>query len=138
MDEKKIESGFKLLSVVLLESSFKREGNIDFSVRLDNQVEINTGYNLSNNNSINCFVEVNFKSLFEGKIAAQSNIKMAGVFEKMGESEIDVDAFGKINAPAIIYPFIREHLGTLTMKSGLTPFLLPPLNFVALSKSSVK
>ena len=54
---------------------------------------------------------------------------MLGGFEKYGEPILTDDKFKAINAPAIIYPFIREHLHNLCQKSGIPNVLLPTVNF---------
>jgi len=41
-----------------------------------------------------------------------------------------------INCASIIFPFIRESVADLTRRSGLTPLILDPVNFVALYESS--
>lgn len=57
-------------------------------------------------------------------------VKMAGVFERVGESKLeDLEQFGKINGAAIIFPYIREHITNLSLKAGIPPIILPPVNF---------
>ena len=38
--------------------------------------------------------------------------------------------FPKINAPAIAYPYLRAYVSNLTLQSGVTPVMLPTINFV--------
>ena len=38
--------------------------------------------------------------------------------------------FPKINAPAIAYPYLRAYVKNLTLQSGVTPVMLPTINFV--------
>jgi preprotein translocase subunit SecB len=59
---------------------------------------------------------------------------MIGIFEKKGESVIDLENFGNVNGAAIIYPYIREHLTSLSVKAGVGIILLPPTNFAAYNK----
>ena len=40
----------------------------------------------------------------------------------------------KINAPAIAYPFLRSYVATILLNSGLSPIMLPTINFVDLAK----
>jgi preprotein translocase subunit SecB len=42
---------------------------------------------------------------------------------------LNLDQFGHVNAAAIIYPYIREHLSNLSAKAGLGLIFLPPVNF---------
>lgn len=39
-----------------------------------------------------------------------------------------------VNAPAIIFPYIRSYITTLTALSGIDPIILPTLNLSALGK----
>ena len=38
--------------------------------------------------------------------------------------------FPNINAPAIAYPYLRAYVSNLTLQSGVTPVMLPTINFV--------
>ena len=38
--------------------------------------------------------------------------------------------FPKINAPAIAYPYLRAYVSNWTLQSGVTPVMLPTINFV--------
>lgn len=39
------------------------------------------------------------------------------------------DSFFKYNAPAIVFPFVRAYINTLTSLSGIKPIVLPTINF---------
>lgn len=60
-----------------------------------------------------------------------SSIEMTGIFSYTDDMKMSIEAFANINAPAILYPFIREHLATLAAKADMKRMLLPPFNFVA-------
>ncbi|EGY27601.1 hypothetical protein DA2_0124 [Desulfovibrio sp. A2] len=57
----------------------------------------------------------------------------------LDDAEIaDQDTFRRltqVNIPAIIYPYIREHVSDLSRRSGGDPIHLPPVNFVMLAES---
>jgi preprotein translocase subunit SecB len=61
-------------------------------------------------------------------------VTMAGDFEVLDmekSPEIDIIEFSEINAAAILYPYIRQHIRTLTLESGFVqPIILPVMNFV--------
>ena len=46
----------------------------------------------------------------------------------------EVESFGKINCPAILFPFSRECIADITRRAGFSPLLLPAINFLALGK----
>ena len=129
---------YKLLNIILIESSFKREPIIEF----DNK-EIKNNINIDVQNSIdgkNLFVTVilNFDTSLHEKKFIVSKIKMLGIFEFGEKTKLSIEDFGYINAPAIIFPYIREHLSNVSMKAGIQPILLPPINFVKLAKEKRK
>ncbi len=39
-----------------------------------------------------------------------------------------------LNAPAIVFPYIRAYISTITIQSGLKPILLPTFNLSSLSE----
>jgi len=132
------KNSYKLLSIILIESFFKRAPFIDFSNdKLHNGINIDIK-NSINENILGVTVTLNFISKIEDKEVISSEIKMVGNFEFSKETNIPLDDFGKINAPAIIFPFIREHLSNVSMKAGIQPILLPPINFVNLAKEKKK
>jgi preprotein translocase subunit SecB len=62
---------------------------------------------------------------------------MLGIFEPSDWNDPHLENFANINAPAIIYPFIREHIASLTTKAKM-PYILPPFNFVELAKNKAE
>jgi preprotein translocase subunit SecB len=56
-----------------------------------------------------------------------------GLFDSTTEvnDEFINSPFLKINAPAILYPFIRAYISTITINAGLEPIILPTINFAA-------
>ncbi len=133
------ENTFKLLSIILIESSFKREPQIDFdNQNLHNNINIDVQTSTENSNILYVTVILDFDTSIESKKFISSTIKMLGVFEFGKELTIPLDSFANINAPAIIFPFIREHLSNVSMKAGIQPILLPPINFVELAKDKKK
>ncbi len=61
-----------------------------------------------------------------------------GLFELHGEKSEFFRSFCYINAPALIYPYIRETVFSLTGKAGIQPINLPPFNFVAFGKNTME
>lgn len=129
------KNSFKLLNVLLIESTFKRASNIDFSSdNVHNNIDIDI-QNSTTENILGVTVTLKFSTVIEGEEMISSEIKMAGNFEFSKTTNIPLENFGNINAPAIIFPFIREHLSNVSMKAGIQPILLPPVNFVNLAKN---
>lgn len=129
MEEKKdLESGFRIINILLLESSFNRIQNVVFN-NPEIKQEVNVDVNVSvNGNTVGVAEQVIYKQIFNDIEQVTAVIKMAGVFEKSGESPLDLEQFGQVNGAAIIYPYIREHLSSLSAKAGLGLIFLPPVN----------
>jgi len=133
------KDAFKLLNIILIESYFKREPQIDFDNKnLHNNINIDVQNSTENSNILYVTVIMDFDTSIDNKKFISSKIQMLGVFEFGKKLPLSLDSFANINAPAIIFPFIREHLSNVSMKAGIQPILLPPINFVELAKDKKK
>jgi len=129
IEKNKIDSGFKIVNLLLMESSFSREVTVSFD---PHQVEsiVNIDVNVQvNQNTVYVTETLDYSQKVGNKNQVMSKIKMAGVFEKIGTNALDMDNFGRVNGAAIIFPYIREHLTNLSSKAALGLIILPPFNF---------
>jgi len=124
-------SGFRVLNIFLVECEFFREMNISFEPeKKTTNAEVDSSYE-SGDNQITITLTLNYSSSnIGGKNEITAYIKMLGIFEKYGENPVALEDFGKINGPAILFPFLREQLASLSLKAGVGAILLPPINFV--------
>lgn len=129
-----LQSGFKINNLLLLESNFSRIINVTFdnpkviqNIDVDVQIEVN-------DNTVIVTETVKYNQIFNDIQEVSATIKMIGVFEKFGDSVLDLENFGNINGAAIIFPYIREHLTSLTSKAGLGLIIIPPFNFTKKDK----
>lgn len=128
MENKKIESGFTIKNIILIESSFSRINNVIFD-NAQNNININVNVSIDGAN-VTVEETVGLLQKQNGNDQVKFRVKMIGMFEKIGESEIkDLDRFGRINGASIIYPYIREHISNVALKAGLGILILPPVNF---------
>ncbi len=51
-----------------------------------------------------------------------------GIFEFENLDDENIDSYFYLNAPAILFPYIRAYVTSLTALSGLNPITLPTLN----------
>lgn len=131
-DIRKMDSGFKINNLLLLESKFSRIENVQFKggaskLNMNIETEVN--------------VQGKIISVLEKVPLAQKDatteqfsfvVKMVGIFECIGESSLtDYESFGKVNGAAIIFPYIREHISNIALKAGLGSIIIPPVNFTA-------
>ena len=125
------ESGFRIINILILQSNFNREVEINFHKTIENKLEINVdGKKIEGTNNYAVEILAALKGINSEKIEYTFEVKIVGFFEKSGSPSISDDQFVKINAPAIIFPFIREHISSLALKGGIGTILLPPLNFI--------
>lgn len=127
----KNKSNIELKSLFLLNTEFKRP--LEFNSK-DEKISLGISINnKKNENTLTVFLAIKVSMVNQPEFLA--NVEMAGVFEYDSTNiPVAIDDFAKINAPAILFPFIREHLATLSAKANMNRILLPPLNFVALAK----
>ncbi|MCY7357018.1 MAG: protein-export chaperone SecB [Rudanella sp.] len=71
----------------------------------------------------------------EGQRTVEAKVKMGGQFLVAEGVEAGfLDNFADINAPAIVFPFVRETIASLTTRAGIPTVLLQPLNFVDMAQ----
>lgn len=52
------------------------------------------------------------------------------------ENNPELQQIAEINCASIVYPFIRELIADVTRRAGLSPLLLPPVNFIEMYKTN--
>lgn len=123
--------GYKVENVILIESTFSRSRSIDlkdFTISPELNIS-HEAHETTLENKFGVTLTLDYKGKQNEIIICAAKITMLGVFEKIGEPQLGEDGFKKINAPAIIYPFIREHLHNICLKAGIANVLLPTVNF---------
>lgn len=133
MSQHTIISGYKILNLALIESHFTRSSNITFDIdRVARKSDTSVDINQVTDERVMVTETLTYEqSSDENGTEFSATIKMIGFFEKVGDTELGIDTFAKINAPAIIYPYIREHLSSLTTKAAVGTVILAPYNFQA-------
>ena len=131
---------FKLIDIVLLECSFKRNASIDFQTynEAKNNLHLNVEKQLFDT-QIQVVLTSDISIDYEQVIYVESKISIAARFEKVGEiTEQLVDNFCNISAPAIIFPFIREAIASISVKAGIPTILIQPINFVEIANKKTE
>jgi preprotein translocase subunit SecB len=129
MEEKKdLESGFRILNILLLESTFNRIETVVFNnPGIKQEANVNVSASVYSD-KVTVSVQLVYKQIFNEIEQVSVIIKMIGVFEKVGDSPLNLEQFGQINGAAIIYPYVREHFTNLAVRAGLGLIFLPPVN----------
>ncbi len=84
------------------------------------------------------YVTLKYTQEFKEQKEVDCTITYAGVFQKQGNPNLTEEQFADVNGPAIIFPYIREQLSSLSLKGSITPLILPPYNFQIPAKDSSK
>ena len=130
MEQKtQLDSGFKVNNILLMDCSFKREVNVSFEKEnITQELDVDVNVNVVEN-MIFVTETATYKQICNQIEEVNAVIKMIGIFEKFGDSNLDLEEFGKVNGAAIIFPYIREQFTNLSSKAGLGLIFLPPANF---------
>jgi preprotein translocase subunit SecB len=62
----------------------------------------------------------------------------AGIFEIRHVEKQEMDVLLNVHALEILFPFVRELVSSLSMRTSLPPILLPPTNFVQMYQQRVQ
>lgn len=136
MNQHTIVSGYRILNIALAESRFKREPLVSTETGESEQDStVSVEYQISPEGTQLLVTETfDYTKHRDGQNEFTAMIQMIGHFERVAEAEQEgiptVENFAKINAPAILYPYIREHLASLTSKAAVGTVILPPYNFM--------
>jgi preprotein translocase subunit SecB len=135
----KEKSGIQLKQILLNESIYSLKDyenlpspdsfnmNISFEHKInEDKINVKVTVSVHNEDASNKIGDTNLSIL----------VSMTGLFVKENPLNISNEQFVKINAPAIIYPYIRQHIRTLSLESGIPPIILPIVNFVALYEAN--
>lgn len=138
-DLKKTNNQIKLESIILIKSNFIRDLIIDAQdkTKLSQDIKINISNSDLKLDKFSVYLHVDFFIFYDTKTVVEINTVYSGSFDK-SNTNIDnktLDGFIDINAPAIIFPFIREEIANLTTKAGIGSILLQPVNFIELRKN---
>jgi len=130
---------FNLENIILIESRFKRNPDITSEDNLKLKVDFVVNHEVKENKlGVELKVELNAVKGSEKTVKVTALVKMLGIFKFSEIPEYGLEQFSEINAAAIIFPFVREHLASVSIKAGIPPVLLPPVNFVELYKDQHK
>lgn len=131
MDKTK-QPGIKFDGIILVEESFWRDYSVSENLKVD--LEFSTSNKIEDNDAI-VEVTTNFQLIKDDKSFVKLNFKFVGFFSIMEENpNMNMEKFISNNSLALMFPYIREHITSVTSKSGIKPIMLPPINLKAIVK----
>jgi len=134
MDQKK-QPGIKFDNVILAQLDFHREPTIppesELSIKFDASVSI-APEKTKMTCELTCWIEEKSKAF---KITCST----VGFFSAIeGSENMPLEQFAQGSAPALVFPFLRETIASITTKAGMPPLIIPPMNIKAMLKSEKK
>jgi preprotein translocase subunit SecB len=123
--------GISIKKILLTELNFKRKPSYPANIKYSFGIEI--GINHLKESDI-AQVSLKISVTEDEEQSVTLDCSMLGVFhiEDKGDLPLSIDEFLHINAPAIIYPYIREIVSNTTIDAGLDPLYVPIYNFKAM------
>jgi preprotein translocase subunit SecB len=123
------EVGFKFLGYIVSESSFEVTNPFFVNPSQKNELSVDVQQNFNKDNAR--FVEVVLRiKLKNEENSFRVALTIKGGFE--ADKEMSDELFKQmytINAPAILFPYARAFVSTLTGQAGVPQIILPLLNF---------
>lgn len=131
------QPGIKFNFIVLIKESFKREYYVPEESIVNTEIKVNNQKDIDDPNKVAVEMIATTKYIHENKEVLYLESTFIGNFSVLIEEEnMNLDEFVK-NAPALMFPYIREHISAITQKAGVKPILLQPLNFIALQNKQI-
>ncbi len=129
MDKSK-QPGIAFTDCVVIDLKFHREPNVREKPTLD--VEFDIVKRIADDKS-SAQVELTGKVQETSTRAFEVNCTVLGQFMVVdGQENMSIEEFLDHNAPALLFPYVREAISNVTMRGGIKPIVLPPINVIAL------
>lgn len=133
MDVQAVPCNLKIIDMYVQQAEFDRSEaykndilNLKFKLHVDIKV-------LDNNKK--CKTAILVEIIDEKNKFLDIKINFAGIFELINFDKLDKKTRHNLinkNTIAILFPYVRSYITTITSQSGMKPVILPPINVSAL------
>jgi preprotein translocase subunit SecB len=106
------------------------------STGVGGQTTVNFGVEWRNASDDQLDVMLKMKIEPSGERPEQIVIQLVGNFKKVGAPTLSMEEFARLQAVAILFPYLRQHVAALTTSSFFGVYYLPIVNVGKLMKSS--
>lgn len=122
-------SDFKFLGYIVPEVSLEIKDPFFVAPIQKNEINVDIQHNFIKEN--NRFVEVVLRiKIRNTEESFRIALTLKGGFEASKEMSDEMfKQLYSINAPAVLFPYVRAYVSTLTAQAGVPPIILPLLNF---------
>lgn len=129
MNEQK-QPGIKFYGIFIIEESFSRKPNVPLDAEED--LEMSSELSVQDKDAT-VMVETIFRLEHNDEEVFRLQCKHIGKFSVDTDNEnMELQTFIENNSVALMFPYIREHVTSVTQKAGIQPIVLPPINIRAL------
>jgi preprotein translocase subunit SecB len=116
-------------NILLTKLVFERASTIQHG-HPEEQAEISVQVkHQQNEQQLFVFCGLQYRSILINQVQLHAIVEMVATFIIPQNPPIAIEEFAKINAPAIMYPFLRETLATNAQKAGVPNLFIPLVNF---------
>ncbi|MEW6600941.1 MAG: protein-export chaperone SecB [Nitrospirota bacterium] len=129
--------GIQFVQVSLIELDFKLNKNFklpDKGVPVDMGLDVKKSFSSDKKSLTTVLSAILFNKTTSYPF--KMKVSVEGLF--VSDNIKELQEFSKIHAPAHLMPFLREVIGTTTLKANIPPLLLPPFNISELLKEKRK
>lgn len=127
------QPGIAFDAILLAKMNFERKPYL----KEDLEIEVNFTAKRSNDGkkgSVEIKTDLQLKK--EDETFVNLTLVHVGVFSVTNTPNMPLEQFLEFNAPALIFPYIRKEISSITCSAGLAPVVLPPMNIIAMIKQS--
>lgn len=113
---------------------------VDITMKVgDGMISDNLGLNISCDGELDSDKKVFILGMLvhveDAEKTINLDVKAEGYFEYNCEDFNQLLGFIGINSPALLFPYVRSYIATLTTNAGIKPVTLPTLNLSKIGKS---
>lgn len=119
--------------------SVQWEPKVDFDLSMNSQTVAENVWEavLDVTVKVNIGIAADKRAEYGGKESLTAfivEVKLAGIFTISGFEQEIADKLLAIEAPAMLFPYLRETVASLVAKGGFPQLILPPMNFETMYK----
>ncbi len=132
MSDKEKNTNIYIEQIFLIKSNCFRTPKLPKELKIDRKINI---LNKLTKDKDKLLCEFEF-SIFPITKEFEIGCTFIGIFKQTEKGNITLEEFSKFNAPALLYPYIREYVSNMSLRLQVSPLYLPPENFSVLLKDA--
>lgn len=135
MKDNQKQPGISFDGIILAKENFWRDYNVPENGEPELAIKVDS-VSQQQNGVLELSYDLKLKD--QEKTVLKLEGTFVGFFSTAAEENMPLEQFIQNHAPAFMFPYVREHIATITQKAGVQPVLLPPINILAMLKENEK